>query len=100
MMYLRGRQLDRKVLTAEENSKRLFNKRVLKTFLLILLTLGCFGCIRIVLFIWKIFTDELTLGTYIVQYIIGDAVGHFITVANPLIILRNRDVRDAWKERH
>lgn len=95
MMYLRGRQLDRKVLTAEENAKRLFNKRVLKTFLL---TLGGVGFIGIILYVWQSFSSELTVGAYAVQSLIIGALGYGLTITDSIIILRNKDVRDVWKK--
>ena len=98
-MYLRGRQLDRKVMTAEENNKRQFNKRVLKTFFIIFSIIGGVGIIGIVLYVSSLIIGEITLGFYIVQTLIGRPLVNSITIADPIIILRNKDVRDAWNER-
>ena len=98
-MYLRGRQLDRKVMTVEENNKRQFNKRVLKTFFIIFVVIGGVGITSIVLFMLSLIISEITLGFYIIQNLIGHTLSNSITIADPIIILHNKDVRDAWNER-
>ena len=98
-MYLRGRQLDRKVMTVEENNKRKSNKRVLKTFFIISVVIGGVGITSIVLYMSYVIIGKMTLGFYIIQTLIGRTLASSITIADPIIILRNKDVRDAWNER-
>ena len=97
-MYLRGRQLDRKVMTVEENKKRQFNKRVLKTFFIIFIVIGGVGITSLVLFMSSLIISKITLGYYIVHTLIGRTVSNSTVIADPIIILRNKDVRDAWNE--
>ena len=86
-------------MTAEENAKRLFNKRILKTFLIILLPLGGVSLTSAVLFIWVVLTDNLTLGAYAAQCF-GNVVGYSVIIIDSIIILRNKDVHDAWNGCH
>ena len=95
---MRGRQLDCKVSTAEENAKRQFNKRVFKTFFIIILSFGIVDIIVIIQYCWQVLVGDVTLGMYIVQSLIGRTIANSLTITNPIIILRNKDVRDAWKE--
>ena len=98
-MYLRGRQLDHKVMTVEENNKRQFNKRVLKTFFIIFIAIGGVGITSIVLYISYLIIGKINLGFYIVQTLIGRTLSNSIAMVDPIIILRNKDVRDAWNQR-
>ena len=99
LMYLRGRALDKKVMTDEEFKKRQFNKRVIKTYLLIFIIIGGVGAASIMFFLWALVTSPITLGQYIVLTLIGHTMSSSVTITGPVVILRNRDVHDAWKER-
>ena len=99
LMYLRGRALDKKVMTDEEFKKRQFNNKVIKTYLLIFVIIGCVGTTNLVLFLWFVLSSTITLGHYIVLTLVGHTLSSSVTITGPVVILRNRDVRDAWKER-
>ena len=99
LMYLRGRALDKKVMTDEEFKKSQFNKRVIKTYLMILVIIGGIGATNIILFLWAVLSSAINLGQYIVLTLFGHTMSSSVTIAGPVVILCNKDVRDAWKER-
>lgn len=104
IMYMKGRQLNKRLAISEEerNDQSLFkfNKRVFKTFLRLLIVLVGVSLVAITLYIWFIVYSKINLAFYIVQALIGRTLSNGITIANPIIILLNREVREAWKEKH
>ena len=102
ILYLKGRQLQHNVevgMSPEEKAKAAFNGRICKTFAVIALALIGVGFVAFIFCVWFIIASEVTLKYYIAQSLIGRTLSNSITIVDPIIILRNRDVRDAWAER-
>ena len=103
-LYLKGKQLQRKAnvgMSPEEKAKTAFNGRVCKTFAIIAMVFIGVGLTSFVFYAW--FTIEfsrVTLEYYIAQSLVGRTMASSITIADPVIILRNRDVHDAWSKHH
>ena len=100
MMYLKGRQLNKKLVSSKEmETKGLFNKRIFRTFLILLIVLVGVSIIGGVLLTWFLVNPTITLAFYIVQVLVACTVSNSLTIAYPIIILSNREVREAWKNR-
>ena len=98
IMYLKGRQLDKKLVTSKEmEDKRFFNKRVFRTFLLLLIVLVGITIMGMILFTWFLVNPAITLTFYTVQVLGGRTLSNAITITYPIIILSNREFREAWK---
>ena len=98
IMYLKGRQLNKQlVISKEMKTKGNFNKRIFRTFLILVITLGCVTLVAGILFAWFVVIPTITLSFYIIQALVGRTLSSSITIADPIIILSNRDVREAWK---
>ena len=80
IMYLKGRQLDKKLVTSKEmETKRLFNKRIFRTFFILLIVLVDVSIIAAIL----LMSPTITLAFYIIQVLIGHTVSDGITVVHP-----------------
>ena len=94
VMYMKGRQLNRQVV---ENSESPFNKRIFKTFFILLVAIIGVALTAFILFTWLLVSTTITIEFYIIQVLIGRTLSNSITIADPVILLRNQDVRNAWK---
>ena len=102
VLYLKGRQLQHNIdvgLSLEEKARAAFNGRICKTFAMIVLAYVGVGLVVLIFYGWFTIAPEATLESlefYVLQCLIGRTFSSSITIVNPIIILRNRDVRDAW----
>ena len=100
IMYLKGRHLDKKLATSKEmKTKGLFNKRIFRTFLMLLIALVGMSMISIVLLTWFLVSPTRSLAFYIIQVLVARTTSNGATIAYPIIILSNLEVREAWKNR-
>ena len=95
-MYLKGRQLNQQV---KENSKSAFNKRIFKTFFILLIAIIGVALTAFILFTWFLISTTITIEFYVIQVLVGRTLSNSITIAVPAILLRNQDVRDAWNSK-
>lgn len=98
-MYLKGRQLNKRVAIANNSRSAVFNKRIFKTFFILLVAIIGVALTAFILFTWFLIATTVTIEFYITQVLIGRTLSNSITIADPIILLRNKDVRDAWKGR-
>ena len=99
IMYVKGRQLNKQLVISEEmKAKGNFNKRIFRTFLVLLITLVGVSVVAAILFTWLVVRPRINQAFYIVQVLVGRTLASGIAIAHPIIILLNRDVREAWKK--
>ena len=99
IMYIRGKILDNKVAIAEENNDWKLNKETVRTFSILLVILIGLSFLSVSFYIWLSVSWRISLALYTVHSLIGGSSYCAIVIIDPIIILCNRDVHDAWNGR-
>ena len=101
ILYLKGKQLQHETnvgMSPEERAKTAFNGRICKTFAIIAVAFLGVILISFSFYGWFILAPDITTEFYIIQCFAAYTLASCTTITNPIIILRNRDVYDAWAE--
>lgn len=95
----KARQLKQATDVGDDTTTKLaFSMRITKTVVVLVLVIVGVMLTGSVLYGWATISGAYTLELYILQSIVGRTLINSVTIANPMIILRNRDVRDAWRK--
>ena len=97
-MCLKARKLRQAIDIGNETAKLAFNMRIAKTVAIIISIIIGVMVVGSATYGWAAIGHTYTLEIYVVQSLVGRTISNGMTVTNPIIIMRNKDVRDAWKK--